>query len=414
MSGVHSLTAFPEYDHLTESYSMNHRFTFQAPPFHANAITETIEIALTAAGLQTKTGLVHGVTETIRQAFASAGLHAGSASSPDDSVIDVVAREVRGTPEQTIIPCDSSLPNAPDASGQFVTRKFSNRAGARTYKLYVPSRRSAATMPLIVMLHGCTQSADDFAVGTRMNRLAEQHGFLVAYPQQAVNANGSKCWNWFKSLDQLRDSGEPSLIAGITREIVANHPVDQSRIFVAGLSAGAAMAVILGETYPELYAAVGAHSGLPFGAAHDMPSAFAAMRGGRHATHDSSKPRAAVGSQKKAAQFVPTIVFHGDRDQTVSQSNGAEIIRQAGNAFVAKAGEPGLPATTEIGHSPHGRGYRRTVHSDTTGRALIESWMLDGAGHAWSGGDASGSFTDPKGPDASVEMVRFFLAQRAQ
>ncbi len=355
---------------------------------------------------------MHGVTETIRQALASVGMHAGSTASADDSVIDVVAREVGGTPEPAAIAYVSSVPNAPDESGQFMTRKFSNHAGARTYKLYVPSRTSGAAMPLIVMLHGCTQSADDFAVGTRMNRLAEQHGFLVAYPQQAVNANGSKCWNWFKSLDQLRDSGEPSLIAGITQEIVANYSVDPSRIFVAGLSAGAAMAVILGETYPELYAGVGAHSGLPFGAAHDMPSAFAAMSGGRHATHDTSIPLGAVGS-KKVRQFVPTIVFHGDRDQTVNQSNGAEIIRQAGNAFVAEADEPDLHATMEMGHSPRGRGYRRTVHSDSAGRALIESWMLEGAGHAWSGGDASGSYTDSKGPDASAEMVRFFLAQRA-
>ena len=253
-----------------------------------------------------------------------------------------------------------------------------------------------------------------------MNRLAEKHGFLIVYPEQAPNANGSKCWNWFKSRDQQRDSGEPSLIAGITREVVAQHDVDPRRIYVAGLSAGAAMAVILGETYPQLYAAVGAHSGLPYGAAHDMPSAFAAMSTGRAGMPDGSTlpeltslPGNGAGARKKAAHFVPTIVFHGDQDRTVARGNGGEIIEQAVAALAAEAGSEVLAPRTHKGVSAGGQTYSRTVYADATEQPRIESWLLHGAGHAWSGGHASGSFTEAAGADASAEMVRFFLVQPA-
>ena len=260
---------------------------------------------------------------------------------------------------------------------------------------------NSASPPLLVMLHGCTQSADDFAAGTRMNQLAQAHGFLVVYPEQTAGANVSKCWNWFQRQDQARSGAEPGVIAGIVQEVAARHGADPRRIFVAGLSAGAAMAVILGQTHPELFAAVGAHSGLPYGSAHDIPSALAAMKGGRHA---------AAGSP--LAQAVPTIVFHGDRDHTVQHSNGSLIVRQVIDAFAATAATAASPleATTDRGTSAGGRGYSRTVHADAQGQACVESWTLHGAGHAWSGGSASGTYTDSAGPDASAEMLRFFLA----
>ncbi|CAA9346939.1 MAG: Poly(3-hydroxybutyrate) depolymerase [uncultured Lysobacter sp.] len=252
-------------------------------------------------------------------------------------------------------------------------------------------------MPLVVMLHGCTQSPEDFAVGTRMNALAEQHGFLVAYPAQASNANTSKCWNWFRREDQQRDRGEPAVLAGITLEIASRHRVDRQRIYVAGLSAGAAMAVILGATYPDVFAAVGAHSGLPYAAAHDMPSAFGAMQGnGGHAAqaHLPSAPR------------VPTIVFHGDRDHTVNVSNGWAITEHA-----ARGGAGDVPLRMSAG--PHGGGsshsLQRTVHADENDRPVVEHWLLHGTGHAWSGGSPEGSYTASRGPDASAEMIRFFL-----
>ena len=398
---------------------MNHTFASRALPFDTAAITSTIERALASAGLRTDSGPMQGVTETIRRALSSAGISQGIAAPGDESIIEVTAREVDARQAQPALTGRPAV-SEPDVSGQFVTHQFRNQAGTRAYKLYVPASRRSARMALIVMLHGCTQSPDDFAAGTQMNRLADQHGFMVVYPEQAPNANGSKCWNWFKAQDQVRDSGEPSLIAGITREVAANYPVDLRRIYVAGLSAGAAMAVILGETYPELYAGIGAHSGLPYAAAHDMPSAFAAMGGGRAGMLElanlsglSDRPGAASGPRKKAARFVPTIVFHGDQDHTVGKGNGVEIVQQAIAALDGEASQPPLTSTTSPGVANGGRSYSRTVYADPQGRSLVESWILHGAGHAWSGGSASGSYTDSSGPDASAEMVRFFLSQPA-
>jgi poly(hydroxyalkanoate) depolymerase family esterase len=402
---------------------MNQTFTSKLPHFDIESITSTIERALSSAGLQTTTGPMQGVTETIRRALSSAGMQGASdpkpASRTDSTVIDVVAREVE-TPAAGALPSCSTPGGGAAAPGAFTTHHFRNHAGARSYKLFVPATLPSTPVPLVVMLHGCTQSADDFAAGTQMNRLAEDHGFIVVYPEQAPNANGSKCWNWFKAQDQLRDSGEPSLIAGITREVAERHAVDPRRIYVAGLSAGASMAVILGETYPELFAAVGAHSGLPYAAAHDMPSAFAAMASGSARMPDMSKlpgladlPGSAAGATKKATHFVPTIVFHGDEDHTVAQGNGAKIIEQAINALAGEAHSEVLSPSTQRGVSPRGRAYSRTVYADKIGQPRVESWVLHGAGHAWSGGHASGSFTDGSGSDASAEMVRFFLAQPA-
>jgi poly(hydroxyalkanoate) depolymerase family esterase len=355
---------------------------------------------------------MRGVTDTIRRALSSVGIAGNTpSSSPDESVIDVAARVVDMPPYGVGEPEREPVVTEPEAPGAFVTREFSNRAGTRAYKLYVPAQTSASPMPLVVMLHGCTQSAEDFAAGTRMNRLAEEHGILVVYPEQTLDANPSKCWNWFNAQDQMRDSGEPSLIAGLVRDVAARHDVDPRRMFVAGLSAGAAMAVVLGETYPELFAAVGAHSGMPYGSAHDIPSALAAMKGGRSGLpHLQGLPGAAPTPRRKAEQAVPIIVFHGDRDHTVQQTNGAQIIQQAGDAHAAEAGIP-LQTRVNRGTASGGRSYSRTVHADARGQSRIEAWTLHGAGHAWSGGDASGSYTDASGPDASAEMVRFFLSQ---
>jgi poly(hydroxyalkanoate) depolymerase family esterase len=273
---------------------------------------------------------------------------------------------------------------------RFEERMFANEAGSRTYKLYIPSGYSGQPVPLVVMLHGCTQSPDDFAAGTQMNELAEEQTFLVAYPAQAQFANVSKCWNWFNAADQQRDLGEPSLIAGITRQIVRDFSVEPGRIYVAGLSAGGAAAAIMGSAYPDLYAAVGVHSGLACGAARDMPSAFAAMRQGGAPHHSEAK------------HPLPTIVFHGDRDTTVNPINGDQVIAQS---------RAGSDLRTEVsrGQAPGGIRYTRTVACDESGRPMLEHWVLHGAGHAWSGGSSSGSYTEPKGPDASREMMRFFL-----
>jgi poly(hydroxyalkanoate) depolymerase family esterase len=245
------------------------------------------------------------------------------------------------------------------------------------------------------MLHGCKQSSDDFAVGTRMNELAEEQGFLVAYPAQPSSANPSKCWNWFNADDQLRDRGEPSLIAGITGQVMRELAVDATRVYIAGLSAGGAAAAIMGARYPELYAAICVHSGLACGAAKDLPSAFAAMRQGGSRLIESAK------------HPLPTIVFHGDRDHTVNPSNGDQIIAQS------RAGMQ-LHRTISRSQSAGGISYTRIVQTDASRRSILEQWVLHRAGHAWSGGSPAGSYTDPRGPDASREMLRFFFEQSKQ
>lgn len=287
-------------------------------------------------------------------------------------------------------PVPTHAPAPLPEGARFEERTFANEAGSRTYKLYIPSGYTSQPLPLVVMLHGCTQSPDDFAAGTRMNELAEEQMFLVAYPAQAQSANVSKCWNWFNAADQQRDRGEPSLIAGITRQIMRDFSVEPGRVYVAGLSAGGAAAAIMGSAYPELYAAVGVHSGLACGAARDMPSAFAAMRQGGATPHVEGK------------HPVPTIVLHGDRDKTVNPINGDQVIAQS------KAGSD-LRSTVSRGQSPGGISYTRTVECDDSERPMLEHWVLHGVGHAWSGGSPTGSYTEPCGPDASREMMRFFL-----
>ena len=279
--------------------------------------------------------------------------------------------------------------------GRFVSGSFTNTAGTRGYKLYIPDGLEGEAVPLVVMLHGCTQSPDDFAAGTRMNALAEEGKFFVLYPEQSNAANIQKCWNWFQAGDQLRDRGEPSIIAGVTHQVAATQPVDTRRIYVAGMSAGGAMAVVMGETYPDLYAAVGVHSGLPYGAARDMPSAFQAMQGG---------------GPSQGVSRTPTIVFHGDHDSTVNQRNGQQVLRQWLSSASAGKGATTKPlVTVRKGQVPNGHAYTRSVYKDVDGRPVAEGWVVHSAGHAWAGGDPRGSYTDSRGPDASAEMMRFFL-----
>jgi poly(hydroxyalkanoate) depolymerase family esterase len=284
--------------------------------------------------------------------------------------------------------------------GQFRTGSFTNHAGTRSYKVYIPSGYHGQALPLVVMLHGCTQNPDDFAAGTRMNAVAEEKQCFVAYPAQAQSANGSKCWNWFKAVDQKRDQGEPSIIAGITREIIETYDIDTRQVYIAGLSSGGAMAVIMGTAYPELYAAVGIHSGLPYAAAHDLPSALAAMKGGM----PGQQPMHARQVQPHL-KHIPIIVFHGDRDTTVHPRNADQVIAQA----VAPSGMD--QGVKHKGQVADGHAYTRTVHKDPGGREIAEHWLIHGAGHAWSGGGSNGSYTDTKGPDATREMMRFFSTQ---
>lgn len=278
-------------------------------------------------------------------------------------------------------------PSVPALPGRTLHAVHRGAAGARPYTLYVPTTGTGPP-PLVVMLHGGTQSADDFAAATRMSELAQEHGFLVAYPEQVTSANPMRYWNWFEPANQARGAGEPSILAGIVDEIAVEHGVDRDRVYVAGFSAGAAMAAVLGAAYPDVFAAVGVHSGLAQGSATDVASAFAAMR---------AAPRV-----RSLDRPVPVIAFHGDADPTVAVDNAARVVEQfsggqvRGDTLVERG--PGRPAT------------RVVVHRD--GVAVGELWTVHGSGHAWSGGVAGGSYTDPAGPDASAEMVRFFTADR--
>jgi poly(hydroxyalkanoate) depolymerase family esterase len=286
------------------------------------------------------------------------------------------------------------------SAGRFKGGSLRNPAGTMAYMTYVPRSDRSRDPALVVMLHGCGQTPEDFAAGTRMNQLADHHGCVVVYPAQSAQANRMHCWNWFERRDQLRDSGEPGLIADIARHVGREHGIGGRQTFVAGLSAGGAMAVILGRAYPELFGAVGVHSGLPYRAAHDAPSALLAMQG---------RIRRDEKAAEHAPLMVPTIVFHGDCDATVDPGNGSAIIDQ-----VLAADAPGSGPCKKRVEEKSSAGARRctvTLYSRGNEPPFAEHWLVHGAGHAWSGGSALGSFTEAAGPDASAEMLRFFMAR---
>lgn len=387
LNTVHEATRLTRAGKLVEATALLQRmlrgesaaepFGRTGPPAPARLEPPTIEVKVDVVGEKER-----------RQTTRAASAQRRACHAPLDNMREFAGLGLRG-PMLRAPPSSSDI--APDGT-QFIAGTFRNAAGGRAYKLFVPSRSRGEPIPLVVMLHGCTQSADDFAAGTRMNFLAEERNCFVVYPEQPSGANQSKCWNWFRGGDQQRDGGEPSLIAGITRRIMREYRIDPKRVYVAGLSAGGAAAAIMAATHPDLYAAVGIHSGLVCGAATDLPSALVAMRQGARSRISDGGPQ------------VPTIVFHGDRDTTVHPNNGDRLVEQSGNAS-------DLKAEVIAGKVPHGHAYTRTILTNLSGRAVSEHWNVHGAGHAWSGGSPAGSYTDPNGPDATREMLRFFLEQ---
>ncbi|MBC7477554.1 MAG: PHB depolymerase family esterase [Pseudorhodobacter sp.] len=333
------------------------------------------------ATAMTRAGNLTGATAAIQ-----AALHGpASGTAQDRAPLGETLRRIAagGMPRSTPLQADVALP----AGASFLSLTHSGPHGSRAYRLYVPANRTAQ-MPLIVMLHGCTQTPEDFAVGTGMNVLAEEFACLVAYPCQPSGANAQKCWNWFRPQDQVVGRGEPALIAGITADILRDYPADAARVYIAGLSAGGAAALIAGAAYPDLFAAIGVHSGLAVGAAQDVPSAFAAMRSGA-----DGKPLSGI---------APTMVFHGTADSTVNSENARAVMTQVTRPY----GNSTLSVETK--RTPDRKTARVTRHSSHQ-KTIAELWEIEGAGHAWSGGNAAGSYTDASGPDASRQLMRFFL-----
>ncbi|MEO6974155.1 MAG: PHB depolymerase family esterase [Rhodoferax sp.] len=281
------------------------------------------------------------------------------------------------------------------AADAFTTRTFSHGGRSITYKLFVPGGLGQVLRPLIVMLHGCTQNPDDFAAGTGMNALAVEHGFRVLYPAQAQDINPQRCWTWFKHNHQQRGRGEPALLAALTQSVMSEGAVDQDRVFIAGLSAGGAMATIVAQAYPDIFSAVGVHSGLARGTAKDAMAAMMAMKSG-------TGPAAAAVQADSIG--VPTIVFHGDADTTVHPDHGGHVLAASFAAATVRR------LSVQQGASAQGQRYTQEVYADVGGAVVAEYWQLHNAGHAWSGGSRHGSYTDPRGPEASREMLRFFMA----
>jgi poly(hydroxyalkanoate) depolymerase family esterase len=372
---------------------------------------------LLAVGGLTRTGKLMEATTAIQRALSAAAqparrAAAGPAVTPDSepprdlaSVLDGFVREVKSNLRAANDSAEAGFAEAPvvvrPELPRFAESSFTGAAGTRAFKLFEPAGFGETPLPLVVMLHGCTQDPDDFARGTRMNELAQEQGFFVLYPAQAPRSNAHKCWNWFTPADQKRGEGEPSLLVGMTRHVIDTHAIDGRRVFVAGLSAGGAMAAILAREYPDLFAAAGVHSGVPPGVARDVASAFAVMQSGPGPTRKSR-----VGAAPLPAAGAPVIVFHGDADATVAPANGEGVIAAAIGAAPTVV-EAESTATT-AGRRGFERFVWRRADAAPGASSLAEHWIVHGSPHAWSGGATAGSFTDPDGPDASREMVRFF------
>ena len=378
------------------------------------------------AGRLTRQGKLAEATLAIQRALSGSQARAHTPASwpvgAGAAVID--SREVlEGLVRETVAPArrgddaDTAVADRVSTPGRFVASSFTGATGTRAFKLFAPAGFEGESLPLVVMLHGCGQDPDDFAAGTRMNELAQAEGVFVLYPAQAARSNSHKCWNWFSPADQRRGTGEPALLAGMVRHVLQTHSIDPDRVYVAGLSAGGAMAAILASEYPDLFAAAGVHSGVPAGAASDVPSAFSVMKNGPapaalwpnpSATRWPTPAGDATADAAPRRAPAPVIVFHGDADSTVTAANGDAVIAAtlAGVDAVAE----NVVDNAAAGRRRVRRSVWRAARASADAPTLAEHWLIEGAPHAWSGGAPAGSYTDPEGPDASREMLRFFLA----
>jgi poly(hydroxyalkanoate) depolymerase family esterase len=391
---------------------MNTQTTFQTLMREATRLTQAGQLQAATQALQRALG--GGVQPSMGDAPATAATRAIDPSLILDGCV-LETREPNPTrPDPRPHPQARAQEEVGADQGAFTSASYSHAGITRRYKLYTPPRATGPATALVVMLHGCTQNPDDFAAGTGMNALAREQGFMVLYPEQAQDANPQRCWNWFKHNHQRRGSGEPALIASLAQTLAQQHGVGPRRVYIAGLSAGGAMAAIVAAAYPDVFAAAGVHSGLPSGAAGNVSEALMAMKnGGGIGGANGAMGRSGMGAKPLVQQAVPTIVFHGDNDQTVHPRNGEHVLAAALASPTSSSGSaPSAPAAARVeqGVSPRGRRFTRTTYCDATGAPLAEHWVLHGSGHAWAGGSATGSYTDATGPDATREMVRFFFS----
>jgi poly(hydroxyalkanoate) depolymerase family esterase len=289
-------------------------------------------------------------------------------------------------------------------SPQWLDSRFEHQGLNYNFKIYVPSIYAGEPRPMIVMLHGAQQDPEDFAIGTGMNAAGEAHGYIVVYPEQSESANPLRCWNWFRAADRMLESGETAMVAALTREVMARYNIDTTRVYVAGMSAGGAMAVNLVVRHPDLFAAAAIHSGVAFGVADELLSALCAMNDGMGQVR---LPRTLTKGDVERPRVVPLIVFHGDADDVVHPRNCDQISAMS-RLLSGTQGDALPPDPLRLENEENGRNYTRQVFRDQKGLPIGEQWLVRGLGHAWSGGDGRGTHTDALGPHATREIVRFF------
>lgn len=298
------------------------------------------------------------------------------------------------------MPHDDAAPG-----GRFESGTFSGPSGSRSYRLYVPEELPQRPA-LVVMLHGCTQDAADFAAGTRMDEHARVRGFLALYPEQTSEHHPQKCWQWYDEAHQRADAGEPALLAAMVRRVAEERGADPERVYLAGISAGGSMAWVLAVTHPGLFAKVAVHSAVPYGVATDVNGALAALQAG--AGDPSRAVERIVAAAAGAPRLPPALVLHGAADPVVRPINGDEGACLWAEAMGGADGSRAL-VRREDELEEGGRRVRRVRWAAADGAVAVEGWRIEGLGHAWSGGSPDGSYTDPEGPDATARIVEFFL-----
>ncbi len=326
-----------------------------------------------------------------------------SGPTPDAGAAwDSAVPDASSAPDASSVPTGCAIAgDLPEAVGDFESHTFAGAEGTREYRLYVPSSYDGSPFPLVVMIHGCTQTAAELAAATEYNRVAEAAGFLVLYPEQSLVANSMRCWNWFSPTHQQREQGEPALIVAMVDEVAASWAVDPQRTYMGGFSAGASMALVMGATYPDRFAAVASFAGCPF-------------QGGCLGTEsEETLVEGLLDAMGAQARRVPLFVANGTSDTIVAPAANDAVVAQwigAADQLDDGSANHSIPAAPDevVDQSENGLDYERSLYADPLGFAVAERWVVDGLGHAWCGGSSEESYSTDLGPSLSRETYRFF------